>query len=55
MFMVNFSLTFHHKYSLTEIESMIPWERDTYIAIISNYIEQENERQKAEQAKAKRS
>ena len=24
----------HHKYSLTEIESMIPWERDIYVSLI---------------------
>ncbi len=34
----------HHKYSLTEIESMIPWERDVYLSLLNNYIEQENER-----------
>ena len=34
----------HHKYSLTEIESMIPWERDIYVALLNNYIKEENER-----------
>jgi hypothetical protein len=36
----------HHKYSLTEIESMIPWERDIYITLLINYIKEENERRK---------
>ena len=38
----NFSLVQHHKYSLTEIENMIPWEREVYIALLKQYIEEEN-------------
>lgn len=34
----------HHKYSLTELENMIPWERETYIALLMQYINNENER-----------
>ena len=48
MFLVNFNLTFHHKYTLTEIESMIPWERDAYVKLITEYIETENKRIAAE-------
>jgi len=33
-----------HKYSLTEIENMLPWEREIYIAMLIDYIEKENER-----------
>jgi len=51
MFLVNFSLTYHHKYSLTEIEGMIPWERDAYLKIITEYIEVENEKIAAETAR----
>jgi hypothetical protein len=54
MFLTNFALTFHHKYSLTEIEGMIPWERDAYLKIISSYIESENQRIAEEDAKNKR-
>jgi hypothetical protein len=53
MFLVNFGLTFHHKYSLTEIEGMIPWERDAYLKLITEYIEVENERIAAENTKRK--
>jgi len=38
----------HHKYSLTEIENMIPWERDIYVSLIVNYIKEENERRRRE-------
>ena len=32
----------HHKYSLTDIENMMPWERDVYVALLKQYIEEEN-------------
>ena len=38
----NFSLMQHHKYSLTELENMMPWERDIYISMLIQYIEEEN-------------
>ena len=41
---MNFALMHHHKYSLTEIENMMPWERDTYIALLIQHISEENER-----------
>ena len=34
----------HHKYSLTELESMMPWERDIYIGLLMEFIKEENER-----------
>jgi len=43
----------HHKYSLTEIENMIPWERDIYVTLLRNYVEEENKRIEAENAKMK--
>ena len=41
-FKLNFALMQHHKYSLTEIENMMPWERDIYLALLNQYIEEEN-------------
>ncbi len=38
----------HHKYSLTEIENMIPWEKDVYTALLMNHVAEENERIKAQ-------
>jgi hypothetical protein len=37
----------HHHYSLTEIDHMIPWEREIYLAMLINYLEEEAERQRA--------
>ena len=36
----------HHKYSLTEIEAMLPWERDVYVSLLINYIKEENEKKR---------
>jgi hypothetical protein len=33
-----------HKYNITEIEDMIPFERDVYVSLLQNYIEEENQR-----------
>jgi hypothetical protein len=44
----------HHKYSLTELENMIPWERDIYVNLLVQYIEEENEKIKQRQAANKR-
>jgi hypothetical protein len=34
----------HHKYSLTELDNMMPWEREIYTNLLSQYIKEENER-----------
>ena len=46
----NFALIQHHKYSLSELEGMIPWERDIYVAMLTQYIEEENEKIKQKNA-----
>lgn len=34
----------HHKYSLTELDGMIPWERQIYVDMLIKYLEEERER-----------
>ena len=46
---INFSLMQYHKYSLTEIENLIPWERDIYIGMLKQHLE--DEKLKQQQAK----
>ena len=41
----------HHKYSLTELENMMPWERDIYLGLLEEFIKEENERMEKERAK----
>ena len=38
----------HHKYSLTELDNMIPWEKEIYVTMLSNYIKEENEKRRRE-------
>ena len=46
---LTFSLMQYHKYSLTEIENMMPWERDIYVVLLKQHLEEE--KQKLEQQK----
>ena len=39
----------HHKYSLTELDNMIPWEREIYINLLIKYVTEENEKAKQHQ------
>ena len=47
----NFALMQHHKYSLTELEDMIPWERDVYVNLLIAHIAEEERRQKQDENK----
>ena len=42
---INFALLQYHKYSLTEIENLIPWERDIYIGLLKQHLEDEKLKQ----------
>jgi hypothetical protein len=44
----NFALMQHHKYSYSDIENMVAWERQIYVMLISNYLKEEAERLKLE-------
>jgi len=39
----------HHKYSLTELENMIPWEREIYVGLLIKHVQEENEKRKQQQ------
>tara|TARA_B100002019_G_scaffold202147_1_gene175205 strand:- start:2166 stop:2351 length:186 start_codon:yes stop_codon:yes gene_type:complete len=40
-FRLNFALMQYHKYSLSEIENMMPWERDIYVGLLQQHLEEE--------------
>jgi hypothetical protein len=47
----NFALMQHHKYSLAELENMIPWERYVYIDLLTDFLKkQEQDRRDREAA-----
>lgn len=49
----NFALVQHHKYSLTELEEMIPFERDIYVTLLAQHIKEENDRIREQEARMK--
>jgi len=50
---INFALMQYHKYSLTELENMMPWERDIYLALLRDHIENENLKRQQEEGAQK--
>ena len=50
----NFALMQHQKYSLTELDNMMPWEREIYVNLLMKWIKEENERIKEEERKSRR-
>lgn len=39
----NFAMMHHYKYSLEDIENMMPWERYAYLDLIKDFIKQEEQ------------
>ena len=39
----------HHKYSLTELDNMLPWEREIYIRMLIDHLKEEKEKMEREQ------
>jgi|TARA_B110000977_G_scaffold47072_1_gene63960 hypothetical protein len=31
----------HHNYSLTELDNMMPWEREVYLGLLMNFLKEE--------------
>ena len=46
---INFQLMQHHNYSLSEIEMMMPWEREVYLTMLMEHLRDEEERQRQQQ------
>jgi hypothetical protein len=44
-FRLTFSLVQYHKWSLTEIENLLPWERDVYVELLKQHLEEEKIKQ----------
>ena len=50
---MTFAMVQHHKWSLTEVENMLPWERDIYVDKVITFVKEENEKIKEQQRKNK--
>jgi len=46
IFKINFGLMQHHNYTLSDIENMMPWERDLYVTLVADHVQKENEKLK---------
>ena len=44
-----FSLVQHHKYSLSEVENLIPFERDVYVEMLMRYLKEVEEAKQRQQ------
>ncbi len=49
----NFALMHHHKYSLTELEALIPWEKYVYIDLLTEFIRKQEQDRRDREAAAK--
>ena len=47
----NFALMQHHNYSLAELENMMPWEREIYLHLLMQFIEEEKQQVEKERRK----
>ena len=43
----------HHNYILSDIENMMPWEREVYVQLLIEYIKEEKKRREEEKLKQK--
>ncbi len=43
----------HHNYSLTELDNMMPWEREIYVGLLMEWIEEEKRKLENEKLKSK--
>jgi hypothetical protein len=43
----------HHNYSLSELENMMPFERDVYVALLVEHLKEEKERHEQEERQRK--
>jgi hypothetical protein len=50
----NFALMHMHKYSLSELENMIPWEKGIYLDLLKEHIKQQEETRRDRAATQKR-
>ena len=41
----------HHNYSLSDLENMLPWEREIYVDMLITYIKEENDKERARKQK----
>ena len=43
----------HHNYSLSDLENMMPWEREIYLDMLVTWIKEQNEKKQQREAEGK--
>ena len=41
MMLTNHALRLHHGYTFTELNEMLPWERNIYVELVSKWVKEE--------------
>lgn len=52
-FKTNFSIMNHHKWSVAEVEDMMPWERQVYLDLLQDWIKQKEQEIKEQEMQLK--
>lgn len=50
----NFALVQHHKYSLSELEGMMPWERMIFIDLLKEHLKEQDQKYRDQAATFKK-
>ena len=48
-FETNFTLMENHNYSLSDLENMMPWEREVYVTLLINYLKEKEQQERESQ------
>jgi|TARA_B100002052_G_C15817863_1_gene569094 hypothetical protein len=48
-YQTNFALIHHHKWQIDHIENLMPWEKDIYISMLVDFLQEEEKRMKEKQ------
>lgn len=46
----NFNLIHHHKWNLSEVETMMPWEKHIYVELLNDWIKEQEDNAKQREA-----
>ena len=48
----NFALIHHHKWQIEYIENLMPWEKEIYVNLLVQFLEEEQKRMRDQEAKS---
>tara|TARA_B000000565_G_C23573016_1_gene296135 strand:- start:268 stop:441 length:174 start_codon:yes stop_codon:yes gene_type:complete len=48
----NFALIHHHKWQIEYIENLMPWEKEIYVQLLVQFLDEEQKRMRDQEAKS---